>query len=154
MRNRALEIYIDGASKGNPGDSGIGVVICEDGDVTKNISKYIGNATNNIAEYVALIFALQEALIQDAAEVKVKTDSQLLFNQINKSYKVKNKNLKLFFEQAQHLISGFKDFKIEHIPRTMNKGADKLATKAVREQAKMAAPVSRRRGKSELQRAA
>ena len=152
LKNRSLEIYIDGASKGNPGKSGIGVVINEDGQVIKNIYKFIGEATNNIAEYVALIFALQEALMQRASRVEIKTDSQLLCNQINGKFKVKNANLKLFFQQAQHLISGFENFRIEHIPREMNKGADKLATKAIKEQAKTIA--SKGRGKSELQREA
>lgn len=139
MKKRSLEIYIDGASEGNPGKSGVGAIICEEGQVTKNISKYIGEATNNVAEYLALIFALQEALMIRASDVIVKTDSQLLCNQINKSFKVKSGNLKIFFEQAQHLISGFDGFKIVHIPRTENKGADKLATKAIREQAKVTA---------------
>src|SRR3989338_2057883 len=116
-------MYIDGASEGNPGKAGIGVVICEEAQVIKNLSKFIGQATNNVAEYAALIFALQEALMQGATNVEIKTDSQLLANQINKRYKVKNTNLKLFFEQAQHLISGFENFKIDYIPRTMNKGA-------------------------------
>ena len=74
---KALEIYIDGASKGNPGPSGIGVVICQGEDTLKNISSYIGNATNNIAEYTALIYALQEALVLKAEAVTIKTDSQL-----------------------------------------------------------------------------
>ncbi len=139
MKKRSLEIHIDGASEGNPGKSGIGVVISEDGEVINNISKYIGETTNNVAEYMALIFALQEALIIRASEVIVKTDSQLLCNQINKSFKVKSGNLKALFEQAQHMISGFDGFKIVHIPREQNKGADKLATKAIREQAKVTA---------------
>lgn len=154
MKKLSLEIYIDGASEGNPGKSGVGAIICEDGQVVKNISKYIGEATNNVAEYLALIFALQEALMSRASDVIVKTDSELLCNQINKNFKVKSSNLKVFFEQAQHLISGFDRFKIEHIPRTANKGADKLATKAIREQAKVTAPTLRRRGKSGLQRIA
>jgi len=139
LKKVSLEIYIDGASEGNPGKSGAGAIICEDGQVVKNISKYIGEATNNVAEYLALIFALQEALMRRASDVIVKTDSELLCNQINKNFKVKSNNLKIFFEQAQHLISGFDKFKIEHIPRTENKGADKLASKAIREQAKVIA---------------
>jgi len=133
---KSLEIYIDGASQGNPGKSAVGIIICQDGDVKKNISKFLGEATNNVAEYMALIFALQEALIDKATDVLIKTDSQLLCNQINKEFKVKNANLKPLFAQAEYLIGTFKNFKIVHIPRTMNKGADKLATKAIREQAR------------------
>ncbi len=130
---RELEIYIDGASKGNPGPSGIGAVICEQGRVIKNISSYIGEATNNIAEYTALIYALQEGLILKAECVKVNTDSQLLVRQINKVYKVKNSGIINLYNQVVHLLSAFKEVKINHIPREENRGADKLADKAVKE---------------------
>lgn len=141
MKFKELEIYIDGASKGNPGLSGVGVVICSSGQVIKNISKYIGRATNNFAEYTALIYALREALILKADRIMVKTDSQLLFKQITKQYKVKNSNIKPLYEQSAHLISGFDKFSIDHILRIKNKGADKLANEAIKkEQAKMASP--------------
>jgi len=133
---KELEIYIDGASKGNPGPSGIGVVICESGEVIKNISDFIGDATNNIAEYTALIYALQEALILKADCLKIKTDSQLLANQLNKIYKVKNSNILGLYNQAVHLLSGFKVVSIKNIPREENQGADKLATKAVNKELK------------------
>ncbi len=130
---KELEIYIDGASKGNPGPSGIGVVICKDGQTIKNISSFVGNATNNIAEYMALIYGLQESLIMHAESVKINTDSQLLYRQINKEYKIKNPNLLGLYNQAQHLFSAFKDIRINNIPRKDNKGADKLANKAIKE---------------------
>lgn len=130
---KELEIYIDGASKGNPGPSGVGVIICQDNRVIKNISAFIGNATNNVAEYTALIYALEEALILKADLIRVKTDSQLLACQINKVYKVKSENIAGLYNQAQHLLSSFKKFLIENIPREENKGADKLASKAVKE---------------------
>jgi ribonuclease HI len=127
-----LEIYIDGASKGNPGPSGIGVVICRGGSVIKNISSFIGNATNNIAEYTALIYALQEALILKAESLMVKTDSQLLARQLNKVYKVKNANISGLYNQSVHLLQAFKRVAIYDIPREENKGADKLATQAIK----------------------
>ena len=130
---RALDIYIDGASKGNPGHAGIGVIVCRDGDVIRNVSQYIGQATNNVAEYTAFIFGLQEAMILKAEEVNVFTDSELLFRQIKKEYKVKNANIVGLYSQAEHLIAYFKDFSIKHIPREENSGADKLATKAIKE---------------------
>jgi ribonuclease HI len=133
-----LEIYIDGASKGNPGHSGIGVVICQGGSAVKNISRYIGMATNNIAEYTALVFALQEALIMRADSVKISTDSQLLYRQINRTYKVKHPNIIGLFSQALHLMSGFKKVSIRHIPREENRTADKLATQAVNKEVKKA----------------
>ena len=83
---KQFEIYIDGASKGNPGESGIGVVILSGGEVIKNISSYIGKATNNVAEYTALIYALQEALVLKADDICIRTDSQLLYRQIPKNY--------------------------------------------------------------------
>lgn len=131
-----LEIYIDGASKGNPGHAGIGAVICRNGEVLKNISSYIGEGTNNFAEYTALIYALQEALILKAEGVKVNTDSELLYRQLKKQYKVKNINLIGLYNQVLHLIDSFREFSIQHIPRESNRGADKLATRAVKEHLK------------------
>jgi len=133
---KEIEIYIDGASKGNPGPSGIGVVICKDGQTIKNIASFIGNATNNIAEYTALIYALQESLILKAESIKINTDSQLLYRQINKVYKIKNPNLLGLYNQAMHLFSAFKQVKINHIYRQNNRGADRLANKAIKEAVK------------------
>lgn len=134
---KELEIYIDGASKGNPGPSGIGVVICRDGETIKNISTFIGNATNNVAEYTALIYALQEALKMRADHLKINTDSQLLERQLNKTYKVKHENIAGLYNQAVHLLTGFKAVSIVSIPRENNKGADKLATLAIKKQLKI-----------------
>ena len=128
-----LEIFTDGACSGNPGPSGIGVVISRDGQVIKRISKFIGLATNNLAEYTALIYALQEALILKASEIKISTDSELLYHQIKGRYKIKNEKLKILFDQVQNLIRGFKRFDLECIPREKNQEADRLATQALRE---------------------
>jgi len=130
---RELKFYIDGASKGNPGPSGIGVVICRDGSTIKNIANFIGNTTNNVAEYTALIYALQEGLILKAENIEINTDSQLLYRQIKKIYKIKNANILRLYNQALHLMSAFKEVSIKHIPRQENRGADKLANKAVKE---------------------
>lgn len=130
---RQLEIYIDGASKGNPGHAGIGVIICRGEEVLKNIAVYIGNATNNVAEYTALIYGLQEALILKAESLKVNTDSELLYRQLKKEYKVKHPNMKALYQQAVHLMSAFKEVSLKHIPREQNRGADRLATKAIKE---------------------
>ncbi|MFA6217088.1 MAG: ribonuclease HI family protein [Candidatus Omnitrophota bacterium] len=130
---KELTIYIDGASKGNPGHSGIGVIIWHNGRAIKDISHYIGLATNNIAEYTAFIYGLQECLLLKAESVDVYTDSELLFRQIRKVYKVKNQNIQVLYGQALRLMAGFKNFTIQHIPREQNQGADALATKAVKE---------------------
>ena len=137
-----LEIFTDGACSGNPGESGIGVVIKENGKTLKSISKAMGHGTNNIAEYTALVYALQEALILKADRVLVNTDSELLMHQVKGSYKVKHPNLKSLHEQVKHLWGGFKDIDIQHIPREKNSEADKLATEPIKkEQAKVVAPL-------------
>jgi len=129
-----IDIYIDGSSMGNPGDAGIGVVF-QDGEQTiKNISRYIGTQTNNIAEYSALVCALQEALVMKLLEVRVFSDSELLCRQLKGEYKVKNEAIKELFMQATDMIKGFKSFSLNQIPREKNCGADKLARLAVKEQ--------------------
>ena len=139
---KTLELFIDGACQGNPGPAAVGVVVLEGGKTIKNISQAIGDATNNIAEYTALIYGLQEALIQRADKVKVHTDSELLFHQIKGSYKIKNANLKSLHTQVKHLLEGFKSVDFTHVPREQNKKADMLATKALKqEQAKVVAPM-------------
>jgi len=130
---KTLDIYIDGASQGNPGPSGIGAVICFDGAIVKNISSFIGNTTNNVAEYTALIYALQEALMLKAEGVRINTDSELLHRQLNKVYKIKSANILGLYNQATHLMSAFKEISVKHIPRENNRGADRLATKAIKE---------------------
>jgi ribonuclease HI len=132
-----LELFIDGACRGNPGPSGAGVVIRHNGKIIKEISRYIGSATNNIAEYTALIYGLQESLILKAESVKINTDSQLMYRQLIKVYKVKHPNIVGLYNQAVHLAGGFKEFSISHIPRELNSEADKLATKAIKENFKV-----------------
>ena len=145
--SKNLEIFTDGASSGNPGPAAIGVVIKENGKTIKTLAKDIGTATNNIAEYVALVFALQEALVQRATQISVFTDSELLYKQVMGEYKIKNAQLKLFFEQVQHLRTGFKVFTIQHVPREQNKEADRLAQKAIhKEQAKVVASLLKGKG--------
>ncbi len=128
-----FKFYIDGASKGNPGPSGIGVIVLRDGETLKNIASFIGNTTNNVAEYTALIYALQEGLLLKAENIEINTDSQLLYRQIKKIYKIKSANISGLYNQAMHLMSNFKQVSMKHIPREENRGADKLATKAVKE---------------------
>ena len=138
-----LDIYTDGASRGNPGLAAIGVVIKENGKIVKELSQTIGTATNNVAEYTALIYALQEALMLKAQTIKVFTDSELMYQQLKGIYKVKTEHIKQLFEQVEHLFKGFASFKITHIPREKNRDADALANKAIKkEQAKVVASSS------------
>lgn len=133
MSFKKLFIHTDGACSGNPGPAGIGVVI-KDGDViVKEVSRSIGIATNNIAEYTALVVALQEAMLLQAQEVDVKTDSELMYKQIIGEYKVKHENMLPLFEQVKSLIANFKKFNIAHVRREFNKEADKLSTQAIKD---------------------
>ena len=131
---KKLTIYIDGASQGNPGPSGIGVIIYnEKKEVIGKVQKHIGEATNNIAEYRALICGLREALTLKPSRITVYTDSELIANQMNNRYKVKNTKLQPFYQEATHLLSGFDQAEIVHISRSDNRGADVLACNAIRQ---------------------
>jgi len=141
-KNKELFIYIDGASKGNPGPSGAGIVIYDHLSETavpvKRIGEYLGETTNNAAEYLAFIFALQEAVDLEGTHIFVYTDSELLARQFNGIYKIKNERLKVIYEQLQDLVKNFEQVKIEYIPRENNKLADKLASDAVTQRNKIA----------------
>lgn len=129
--NNKLTIYTDGACKGNPGPGGVGAIFL---DQNKNLidkfNKYIGNTTNNIAEYKALIYSLKIATEKKYLAVQVFSDSQLMVRQINGEYKVKDKKLQSLIMEVYKLIKNFKDFKIFHISREENKLANELADKA------------------------
>jgi ribonuclease HI len=128
-----LIIYTDGASKGNPGDAGIGVVIStDDGEVVREIAEYIGKTTNNVAEYKALIRGLQECVELGATSIEVSTDSELLARQITGVYKVKSENLKPLFAEAISILKRFKKVSISHVLRGLNKRADELANDGVK----------------------
>ena len=129
----AYEVYIDGASRGNPGPASVGMAFF-DGETRpiRQFARSIGETTNNVAEYLALLYALQEALFAGYASLTIKTDSELLARQINGQYKVRDRHLKLFHDLALHLMQGFRRCRVEHIPRTQNTVADRLAAQAVR----------------------
>ncbi|MFA4967106.1 MAG: ribonuclease HI family protein [Candidatus Margulisiibacteriota bacterium] len=128
-----VEVFCDGASRNNPGESGIGIVIKSGGKVLLEVSDYIGQTTNNIAEYMALIRGLEEALLLGAREAAFFCDSELLVKQINGEYKVKNEGLKPLHLHAKKLISKFKKFEINHTRRENNAHADELANKGIDE---------------------
>ena len=126
-----LTAYVDGAARGNPGPAAAGVVFQKDGKGVKTLSVPIGNNTNNVAEYCALILALQEALMMGAKELHVFTDSELVAKQFNGEYKVKEPSLKALYCLASHLRDGFEKLKLTHIPRESNRLADEAANKAL-----------------------
>lgn len=123
------QLYCDGASRGNPGDAGIGCLIVLDNKRIE-ISEYIGKTTNNVAEYTALIKGLQEALKHEVEEIEIFSDSELLVYQINGIYKVRNKKLIPLYEKVKELLNKFKKYQISHIYREENSVADKLAKEA------------------------
>ncbi|USN53847.1 MAG: reverse transcriptase-like protein [Candidatus Nomurabacteria bacterium] len=121
----------DGGARGNPGPAGIGVVLEADGQIVAEISEYIGEATNNVAEYSALIAGLKKAKELAATTVQCFLDSQLIVEQMNLRYKVKNPDLGKLFLQAQNLAHTFSKVTYQHVPRELNKAADALVNKAI-----------------------
>ena len=129
-----LVIYVDGASRGNPGPAAFGMVIRDDsGKAVKSAGQRIGSVTNNVAEYFGLIFALQEALMLRADEVEIRTDSELVAKQFSGEYKIKDTILKALSLIVKHLERGFKLVRVVHVPREENTDADGLANKALDE---------------------
>jgi ribonuclease HI len=127
-----IMVNFDGGSRGNPGPAGIGVVLAaEDGTPLITRGKFIGVATNNVAEYTALIFGLREAAKLGASKILVRGDSELVIRQMRGEYRVKNPALKHLFEQAQALLGDFKSVKLEHNLRDQNSLADRLANRAM-----------------------
>jgi ribonuclease HI len=127
-----LFIFIDGASRGNPGKAGAGVYIT-DGE-GKNIAgkgRYLGHKTNNEAEYEALLLGLQEAKRFGGVSVRVFTDSELVARQVNGIYRVKEVHLRVLHGKVTGKIKEFASFKIESIPREKNQEADLLANQAI-----------------------
>ena len=128
--------FIDGASRGNPGPASVGVVFQDaKGATLKNLSIRIGVATNNIAEYYALVFALQEALLLKISKLKIYTDSELVAKQFSGEYKIKEPSLKALSLLVTHLKPGFEKLTVEHVPREKNKLADRQANLALDDQA-------------------
>ena len=125
-------MFTDGASRGNPGEAGIGVVIRDDGGhIVKRVARYLGKATNNQAEYEALIAGLKAAYELGAEELNVCADSELMVKQMNGQYKVKSPDLQERNAEARRLVESFMSVVIEYIPREKNKDADALANEAI-----------------------
>lgn len=127
-----LIVNIDGASRGNPGLAGIGVVIIKDNLRIAEYKEFIGKKTNNQAESTALKKALQIASAFDD-EITVLSDSQLVVNQRNNKYKVRSKQLKIIYREISNLERHFKIVMYKHIPREKNEDADLLANRAIDE---------------------
>jgi len=125
------QVFCDGASRSNPGDASIGVSISLDGKEIHTISREIGIATNNEAEYQALIDGLNYCIENSINEVDVFLDSKLVIEQVKKNYKVKAHNLKEYNSQVENMIKEFKYIEFKHVYREDNKRADQLANLAL-----------------------
>jgi len=134
MLSPVVNLYTDGACRGNPGQGGAGAVLVDErGEIVATVRRSLGLCTNNIAEYRALILGLEEALKKRYGRLNIFLDSELLVNQIKGSYKVKNENLKILMLEVRKLLSYFDSYKVEHIDRSLNHRADKLANEAIDE---------------------
>ena len=121
-------IYTDGAALGNPGPAGAGAIVVDPkGNIVYRISESLGIASNNEAEYFAIILALEKADNMGLKDIEIRSDSQLIVRQINGQYKVKSANLKPLFKKVLNLLLNFQRTKMVHISREFNKEADKLA---------------------------
>ncbi len=134
-----LHAFTDGASRGNPGESGIGLVVKgEKGDIILTEYGYIGVATNNIAEYSALIGLLKRIKKISYTKLIVHSDSELMVRQLNGKYKVRDENIKKYYRKVLKLIDGESHrFELKHIPRSENNEADRLANKGIESRKKI-----------------
>jgi ribonuclease HI len=125
--------YTDGASRGNPGESGVGIVLKDElGNIIASQYGYIGKTTNNVAEYTALAACLKLAQTTECSQLVVHSDSELMVRQLNGQYKVKDAGLKKHFRHIQNILGASPfQFKIRHIPREKNQEADELANRGI-----------------------
>ncbi len=128
-----LFINTDGLSKGNPGTAAIGATIKDErGKMLAAISKRIGITTNNVAEYQALIAALQKAIKLGGTQVEIRADSELMIRQLNGRYKIRSAGLRPLYLEAGKLLAKFETVSLRHIPRELNAEADKLANDSLK----------------------
>lgn len=129
---RHCAIYTDGGARGNPGPAAAGGVIIDDnGAVVAEVSEYLGVATNNVAEYRALVVTLQRALAAGFNEADIYVDSELVVKQLSGEYKVKDAKIFPLHQRARRLLSRFSKYAIAHILRERNRRADKLVNAAL-----------------------
>jgi ribonuclease HI len=127
-------LYADGAARGNPGPAGAGAALLdEEGRVVAEAMRYIAHATNNFAEYTALIIGLEEARRHDVQDLEIRMDSKLVVEQMNGKWKIKHPNLRPLALQAGALLASFPKRLIRHIPREQNAIAEALANRAIDE---------------------
>jgi ribonuclease HI len=128
-----VEVYCDGASRGNPGPAGAGALLLKEGggEVLARVCKALGRATNNEAEYAALLLGLTEARRRNATRVSVFADSELVIKQLTGVYRVKHPVMRERHQEAMRLLAQFKTWRATHVPRERNAEADRLANQAL-----------------------
>ncbi len=132
----SLIIHTDGGARGNPGPAGIGAVLKDEkGTLVAEVSEYIGETTNNQAEYRAVLAAMEKAKALGAEELEFVLDSELVVKQLNREYKVKDKDLAVVFMKVYNASQGFAKVSFKHVRREFNKEADALVNKALDERA-------------------
>jgi ribonuclease HI len=125
-------VHVDGGARGNPGPAAVGAVVSTpEGDVLTEEGRYIGEATNNVAEYRAVLLGLELARSVGAREVEVVNDSELVARQIGGQYKVKNPGLRPLWEDAVTALRGFDSWSVQNVPRALNARADELVNEAL-----------------------
>jgi ribonuclease HI len=129
---RTLVLHVDGGARGNPGPAAIGVVISEPGGaLVEEVAETIGVATNNVAEYRAVIRGLERAAALDADAVEIVNDSELIARQLTGAYKVKHASMKPLHTQAREALRAFEQWSIRSVPRAQNAAADALVNRAL-----------------------
>ena len=133
-----ISIHADGASRGNPGEAGVGVVISDGhGKTLKEWKSYLGIATNNVAEYRAVLLALEKASALGAKGVIINLDSELVVRQLTGEYKVREAHLKPLHQKALELLATLPKYRLRHVPREENRRADQLANEAIDQKIKI-----------------
>lgn len=147
-----VNAYIDGASRGNPGESGVGIILKdEQGNVLHSAGGYIGRTTNNVAEYTALIECLKKAAELSCEKLVVHSDSELLVRQLQGLYRVRNDGLKKFFQKVHRMLEKAPfEFEIHHVSREQNRDADMLANVGIETKVRLAAASRRARVKQQV----
>ncbi|MBK9516637.1 MAG: ribonuclease HI family protein [Anaeromyxobacter sp.] len=127
-------LFTDGAARGNPGPAGAGaVIVSPEGHIVAKVGKFLGDETNNVAEYMGLIIGLKRAKAMGIKELDVLADSELMVRQLNGEYAVKAEHLKPLHEEAKGLLKAFTAIEIRHIPREENAQADAMSNRAIDE---------------------
>jgi ribonuclease HI len=126
-----ITVNVDGGARGNPGPAAIGVVVRNGGEVLEEVGERIGEATNNVAEYRALLKGIERAAALGATELELIGDSELVVRQVEGRYKVKNAGMKELHEQVKRALRDFDSWSIRHVRRAENADADRLVNEAL-----------------------